>query len=41
MFAFLENPKFRGGIHAQEHKAETHDKPIAMNLPLPKKLVRK
>ncbi len=38
MFAFLENPKFRGGIHAQEHKAETHDKPIAMNLPLPKKL---
>lgn len=38
MFAFLENPKFRGGIHAEEHKAETCDKPIVTNLPLPKKL---
>lgn len=38
MFEFFENPKFRGGVHTEEHKAETCDKPIALNLPLPKKL---
>lgn len=38
MLAFLENPRLRGGIHAEEHKAETSAKPIATNLPLPKKL---
>lgn len=38
MIAFLENPRFRGGIHTEEHKDATHAKPIAMDLPLPKKL---
>ena len=38
MLALFENPRLRGGIHAEEHKAETSAKPIATNLPLPKKL---
>jgi electron transport complex protein RnfC len=38
MLALFENPRLRGGIHAEEHKAETSAKPIAINLPLPKKL---
>lgn len=38
MLSFLENPRLRGGIHAEEHKAETCGLPIATQLPLPKKL---
>ncbi len=38
MLAIFENPRLRGGIHAEEHKAETSDQPIALNLPLPNKL---
>jgi electron transport complex protein RnfC len=38
MLALFENPRLRGGIHAKEHKSETSSKPIATNLPLPKKL---
>ena len=38
MLNFLENPRLRGGIHAEPHKSETCHKPIAVNLPLPKKL---
>ncbi|MGZ8214494.1 MAG: electron transport complex subunit RsxC, partial [Methylosarcina sp.] len=38
MLSFLENRRLRGGIHAEEHKAETSGKPIATHLPLPKKL---
>jgi electron transport complex protein RnfC len=38
MLALFENPRLRGGIHAEEHKAETSAKPIATSLPLPKKL---
>ena len=38
MLALFENPRLRGGIHAEEHKAETSGVPIALNMPLPKKL---
>ncbi len=38
MLNLFENPRLRGGIHAEEHKAETSGLPIASNLPLPKKL---
>ncbi|MGZ8096606.1 MAG: electron transport complex subunit RsxC [Methylosarcina sp.] len=38
MLSFLENRRLRGGIHAEEHKAETSGKPIATHLPLPKRL---
>lgn len=38
MLAFLENPRLRGGIHAEEHKRETCDLTIARDFPLPKKL---
>lgn len=38
MLALFENPRLRGGIHAEEHKAETSGLPIAQDLPLPKKL---
>jgi electron transport complex protein RnfC len=38
MFALFENPRLRGGVHAEEHKSETSGKRIATNLPLPKKL---
>lgn len=38
MLSLLENPKLRGGIHAQEHKAETSGKEVTTHLPLPKKL---
>lgn len=38
MFAFLEHPRLRGGIHAEEHKAETAALPIATQLPIAKKL---
>ena len=38
MLAFLENPRLRGGIHVEEHKQSTTDKPIVTQFPLPKKL---
>lgn len=38
MLAFLENPRLRGGIHAEEHKQETCCQTIATDFPLPKKL---
>lgn len=38
MLAFIENPRLRGGIHAEEHKHETAGLSIALDLPLPKKL---
>ncbi|MGZ4999850.1 MAG: electron transport complex subunit RsxC [Methylomonas sp.] len=38
MLAFLENPRLRGGIHAEEHKRETCGVAIADDFPLPKKL---
>ncbi len=38
MLALFENPRLRGGIHAEEHKTETSVKPIAKDLPLPRKL---
>lgn len=38
MLTFFENPRLRGGIHAEEHKVETSSLPIATNFPLPKKL---
>jgi len=38
MLALFENPRLRGGIHAEEHKAETSGVPIALDMPLPKKL---
>ncbi|WP_306306169.1 hypothetical protein [Methylomonas koyamae] len=38
MFALFENPRLRGGIHAEEHKTETSALPIATDFPLPKKL---
>ena len=38
MLALFENPRLRGGIHAEEHKAETSGLPIATHLPLSKKL---
>ncbi len=38
MLALFENPRLRGGVHAEEHKVETSGVPIALNMPLPKKL---
>ena len=38
MLALFENPRLRGGVHAEEHKSETSGLPIAQNLPLSKKL---
>ncbi len=38
MFALFEHPRLRGGIHAEEHKADTAAKPIQTRLPLPKRL---
>ncbi|WFP51828.1 electron transport complex subunit RsxC [Methylomonas sp. EFPC3] len=38
MLALFENPRLRGGIHAEEHKTETSALPIATDFPLPKKL---
>lgn len=38
MVALFENPRLRGGIHAEEHKSDTSGKAIAARLPLPKKL---
>ena len=38
MLALFENPRLRGGIHAEEHKTESSGVPIAMDMPLPKKL---
>ncbi len=38
MLAIFENPRLRGGVHAEEHKSETSGVPIARDLPLPKKL---
>ncbi|MEQ1527992.1 MAG: electron transport complex subunit RsxC [Methylococcales bacterium] len=36
--SLLEHPRLRGGVHAEEHKSETCDLPIAVDFPLPKKL---
>lgn len=38
MLAFLENPRLRGGVHAEEHKSDTSSKPIARHMPIPKRL---
>ncbi|MGY6276510.1 electron transport complex subunit RsxC [Methylomonas sp. MgM2] len=38
MLSLFENPRLRGGVHAEEHKSETSGVPIARNLPIPKKL---
>lgn len=38
MLAFLEHPRLRGGVHAEEHKQTTSHLPINQGLPLPKKL---
>jgi electron transport complex protein RnfC len=38
MFALFENPRLRGGVHAEEHKSDTSGRVIAFGLPLPKKL---
>ncbi|QPK64709.1 electron transport complex subunit RsxC [Methylomonas sp. LL1] len=38
MLALFENPRLRGGVHAEEHKDETSGVPIALDMPLPKKL---
>jgi electron transport complex protein RnfC len=38
MPAFLENPRLRGGIHAEERKHYTSGHAIVRNFPLPKKL---
>ena len=38
MLALFENPRLRGGIHAEEHKDITSGVPIACDMPLPKKL---
>ena len=35
---FSAKPKIRGGVHAEEHKAETAHQAIVRNFPLPKKL---
>lgn len=35
---FSSKPKIRGGVHAEEHKAETAHQPIVKTFPLPKKL---
>jgi electron transport complex protein RnfC len=33
-----KDPKIRGGVHPESHKAETAEKPIARDFPLPEKL---
>lgn len=38
MLALFENPRLRGGVHAEEHKTETSSVSIAMDMPLPKRL---
>ena len=38
MLSFFKEPRIRGGVHAEEHKASTAAMPIAFNLPLPEKL---
>ncbi|WP_367154956.1 electron transport complex subunit RsxC [Methylomonas sp. HYX-M1] len=38
MLSLFENPRLRGGIHAEEHKVETSGVPIAQGMPLPKRL---
>lgn len=38
MFALFENPRLRGGVHAEECKSDTSGRVIAFGLPLPKKL---
>jgi electron transport complex protein RnfC len=38
MFAFLENPRLRGGIHAEERKHQTAGQAIITGFPTPKKL---
>jgi len=38
MLSFFKKPRFRGGVHAEEHKTATAALPIADNFPLPKKL---
>lgn len=38
MLALFENPRLRGGIHAEEHKLETSIYNIDSDFPLPKKL---
>lgn len=38
MLAFLENPRLRGGIHAEEHKHLTAGQAIVSDFPLPKRL---
>jgi electron transport complex protein RnfC len=34
----FKEPRIRGGVHAEEHKASTSSQPIVIDLPLPKKL---
>jgi electron transport complex protein RnfC len=38
MLSFFKKPLLRGGVHAEEHKAETSALPIVSDFPLPKKL---
>jgi len=38
MFSFLENPRLRGGIHAEERKHATAGQAIIKDFPTPKKL---
>ena len=38
MLAFLENPRLRGGIHAEERKQKTTRQKIVTDFPVPKKL---
>jgi electron transport complex protein RnfC len=36
--SWFEHPRLRGGVHAEEHKLDTANKPINLGLPLPKRL---
>ncbi len=38
MLSLFKKPRFRGGVHAEEHKTATAALPIASDFPLPKKL---
>ncbi len=38
MLSFFKKPLIRGGVHAEEHKANTATQAIVYNFPLPKKL---
>ena len=38
MLAFLENPRLRGGIHAEERKQSTNGIQIITDFPIPKRL---